>query len=57
MFTTLSGTKPLKFIELKHHTITEEIKKNNFALSHINFNSQKADILTKTLRLVEFERK
>ena len=54
MIETLGGTKRRKFMDLRHHAITDQLKRYGITLIHVPSDQMKADIMTKQLARSEF---
>lgn len=54
IFSKQFGTKLRNFIGLKHHFLQDRIKNSRFHIHHVPAKRQKADMLTKPLKLILF---
>lgn len=50
------GTKRRRFIDLRHHFIRQKLKEGRTTVSHVQAIQKMADMMTKPLKRLEFQR-
>lgn len=51
------GTKTGKLIDLRHHSVRQKLVEGNKTVFHVPASGQKADIFTKPLKCIAFDKK